>query len=101
MAGVGVSMGAHGELTGEGKEGERGGERSKGAQLGVLLEAPWGGAARSNSLLVAALRVFCFLRDKKKTARRRREEREEKKKKRKKTEKWEKYVNMEISRKIR
>jgi hypothetical protein len=32
MAGVGVSMGAHGKLTGEGKEGEGGG--GEGAQLG-------------------------------------------------------------------
>jgi hypothetical protein len=39
---------------------------------------PWGGATRSNSLLVAALRVFCFLLEKKKTTGRRREEREEK-----------------------
>jgi hypothetical protein len=39
---------------------------------------PWGGAARSNSLHVAALRVFWFLREKKETTVRRREEREEK-----------------------
>jgi hypothetical protein len=72
--------GSHGELAGEGKEGE-GEEEAEGAargRHGELLGAPWRGAARSNSLLVAALRVFCFLREKKKTAGRRREERRRK-----------------------
>jgi hypothetical protein len=45
MAGVGASMGAHGELTGEGKDGEGGG--GEGARLAVLEVgggggAPWG-----------------------------------------------------------
>jgi hypothetical protein len=67
------------------ERGRRGrGERRQGAPLGELLVAPWGGAARSNSLLVAALSVFCFIREKKETAGRRREERAEEKEKRKK-----------------
>jgi hypothetical protein len=44
--------------------------------------------------------VFCFLREKKKTAGKRRRKRRERRRKGKK-EKWEKFVNMEISRKIR
>jgi hypothetical protein len=44
VAGVGASMGAHGKLAGEGKEGE--GEEEAGARLGgrrgELLGAPWG-----------------------------------------------------------
>jgi hypothetical protein len=80
---------SHGELAGEGKEGE-GEEEAEGTARGLhgeLLGAPWGGAARSNSLLVAALSVFCFLREKKETAGRRREERAEEKEKRKKKKK--------------
>jgi hypothetical protein len=80
MARVKAPWPSHGELAGEGGEG-RGGERSRGARLG----APWGGVARSNSLLVAALRVFCFLREKKTTGRR--EEREEKEEEKEKKEK--------------
>jgi hypothetical protein len=48
MAGVGASMGAHGELTGEGKEGERR-RGGRGARLGGGMGrrraaggAPWG-----------------------------------------------------------
>jgi hypothetical protein len=73
---------SHGELAGEGKEGE-GEEEAEGTARGLhgeLLGAPWGGAARSNSLLVAALSVFCFLREKKKTAGRRRKRRERRRK---------------------
>jgi hypothetical protein len=69
----------------------RGGERSRAARLG----APWGGAARSNSLLVAALRVFCFLREKKKTTGRR-EEREEKEEEKEKKEKMGEICKHEI-----
>jgi hypothetical protein len=46
MAGVGASMGGHGELTGEGGEGE--GESREGAQLG----GSWGGGL---ALLLCAL----------------------------------------------
>jgi hypothetical protein len=82
MTGVGAPWGARrrGEEGGEGRGG-------RGAPLGELLVAPWGGAARSNSLLVAALSVFCFLHEKKETAGRRREERAEEKEKRKKKKK--------------
>jgi hypothetical protein len=77
--------GSHAELAGEGKEGE--GEEEAGAHCwgchGERERVPWGEVARSNSVLVAAVRVFWFLREKKETTRRR-EEREEKKEKRKK-----------------
>jgi hypothetical protein len=77
-------MAGHGELAGEGKKGEGGGERGR---HGELLGAPWGGAARSSSLLMAAMRVFCFQCEKKKTTGRRREEREKKEKRKKKKRK--------------
>jgi hypothetical protein len=53
MTGVGAPWGARrrGEGGGEGRGG-------RGAPLGELLVAPWGGAARSNSQLVAALSVL-------------------------------------------
>jgi hypothetical protein len=82
----------HGQAMGSSLEREgRGGERSRGARLG----APWGGVARSNSLLVAALRVFCFLREKKKTTGRR-EEREEKEEEKEKKEKMGEICKHEI-----
>jgi hypothetical protein len=71
----------------------RGGE-GRGAG-GARLGAPWGGVARSNSLLVAALRVFCFLREKKKTTGRR-EEREEKEEEKEKKEKMGEICKHEI-----
>jgi hypothetical protein len=60
---------------------------------GELLGAPWGGAARSSSLLMAALRVFCFLRERKKIAegeekKEKRRERRERRRKAKKRKKW-------------
>jgi hypothetical protein len=55
----------------------------------------WGGAAKRNSRLVAALRVFCFLCKKKKTAERRREEREEKEEVKKEKGKICKYGNFQ------
>jgi hypothetical protein len=105
MAGVEAPWPAMGSSPERGKRGEGRGERGGAAMRlhAELLGAPWGGAARSSSLLVAALCVSCFLCEKKKTAGRRREEREKKneKRKKKKRKKMGKFVNMEIFGKIK
>jgi hypothetical protein len=60
MAGVGASMGAMQSLLERGRrgKGKRRQGRGVGGRHGEREGLPSGGAARSNSLLVAALRVF-------------------------------------------
>jgi hypothetical protein len=97
MAGVGASVGAHGELAGEGKKGE--GEEGEGAQLGgmargggVLQEwAPWRGLVGC-----CCYGLLRSVREKRNVRRTEREE--EERKERKKKKKWkekEKETNME------
>jgi hypothetical protein len=105
MAGVGASMGGHGELAREGKEGEGEGEgRGEGARLG----AAWGEGGlqegrQACSLATTAprlLSVRCVLNVlsavREKEAGRKREEKKRKGKKRGKKEKNAKFPNLKI-----
>jgi hypothetical protein len=98
-------MGAHGELAGEGKEGEGGEGRGHG------LGATWGAArghhgrgCRRCSLLAAScslLRAVCRKETGRRREEKRREEREEKKKGKKEKKEMNFFLNLEISEKIK
>jgi hypothetical protein len=99
-------MGAHGELTGEGKEGGRG--RRRGTQLG---DAAWGGGASCGGLLWRGLLgaawvspllawALCscvlYVRRTKEGGRRKREEKKRKEKKREKRKNIEIFPNLKF-----
>jgi hypothetical protein len=94
MAGVGASMGAHGEPAGVGKEGERGG--GEGARHGGGMGR--GRAARTVGSLAVLLccfvfATFCSCVKKKVAGRRRRKRREGRREKKRKKEFFYKHGN--------
>jgi hypothetical protein len=98
MAGVEASMGAHGELAGEGKEGE--GKRKRGARLGALgMQGCQGEGCRACSLTATAAlcllaAVAAHVRKKRRKERRKRKGRKRKERKKEKT--MEIFPNLKI-----
>jgi hypothetical protein len=103
MAGVGAFMGAHGELTGEGRRGKEKREWGGGAGVGRHGEGEdyrrgrHGGSPCCSGLL----RSVCVVRENRKQEGEEKEEREKKKKmkEKKRKKKMEKNTNLKISKK--
>jgi hypothetical protein len=89
MAGVELIEGSHGELTGEGKEGEGGGRvgRRQGAWLGVAWGAARGAMGLLLSLFVRAPAAGCFVLNELDVRKERRRKERRKRKGRKRKEK--------------
>jgi hypothetical protein len=104
MTGVGASMGAHGELTGEGKEGE--GKELPWEPMDRGLGAAWGAARAAGGHHGEGLRAACVClvlcscavrENRKQEGEEEKEEREKKKKRGKKKKIWKKFQTCKFS----